>query len=46
MSTTATTVLIVEDDRKSAATLGLYLTREGFTPVTAGNGREALALFE
>jgi DNA-binding response OmpR family regulator len=38
-------VLIVEDDRKTASVLSLYLQKEGFQTLEAGNGIDALALF-
>jgi len=38
-------ILIVEDDRKTADLLRVYLAREGFTTVAAHRGREALELF-
>jgi len=38
------TILIVEDDENTSSLITLYLKREGFTPVTAGNGETALAL--
>jgi DNA-binding response OmpR family regulator len=37
-------ILIVEDDRKTAALVGLYLEREGFKTIAADNGRQALDL--
>jgi len=38
------TILIVEDDENTQALIALYLEREGFAPVTAGNGRTGLQL--
>jgi DNA-binding response OmpR family regulator len=38
------TVLLIEDDAKTASLIGVYLEREGFRPVTAADGREGLAL--
>ena len=40
------TVLVVEDDPKTAALVALYLEREGFRPVLAGDGLAALELFK
>ena len=40
------TVLVIEDDPNTAALIVLYLEREGFKPVTAGDGPEGLALAE
>jgi DNA-binding response OmpR family regulator len=37
-------ILIVEDDRKTASLVVLYLEREGFETVVANDGHEALAL--
>jgi DNA-binding response OmpR family regulator len=37
-------ILIVEDDKKTASLVELYLQREGFQTVVALDGREALAL--
>jgi DNA-binding response OmpR family regulator len=37
-------ILIVEDDRKTAALIALYLEREGFKTFSAHDGRQALAL--
>ena len=37
-------ILIVEDDRKIASLIGVYLKREGFTPRYAYDGATALAL--
>jgi len=39
-------ILIVEDDRKISSLIGVYLKREGFTPLFAYNGASALALVE
>jgi len=38
------TVLVVEDDENTSSLIALYLEREGFLPVTAGDGEKALAL--
>jgi CheY-like chemotaxis protein len=38
----ASTVLVVDDDSDLVRLMSRYLTLEGFTPVAAGNGREAL----
>ncbi len=38
------TVLVVEDDENTSSLIALYLEREGFSPVTAGDGEIALAL--
>jgi len=40
--TSATTVLVVDDDRDLVRLMSRYLSLEGFTPVTAANGRDAL----
>jgi len=40
------TVLIVEDDANIAGLLRLYLEKDGFSVLTAGNGREGLTLFD
>ena len=40
------TVLVIEDDPNTAALIALYLEREGFTPLTAGDGVEGLTLAE
>ena len=39
-------VLVIEDDRNTADLVALYLEREGFRPVTAGDGEAGLALAE
>ena len=39
-------VLIVEDDRKTASLVALYLEREGFKTITAWDGEQALKLAE
>ena len=39
-------VLIVEDDRKTASILSLYLRKEGFATIEAYSGTEALSLFK
>ena len=38
------TILIVEDDENTQSLIALYLEREGFEPVTAGDGEIALVL--
>ena len=38
------TVLVVEDDENTSSLIALYLEREGFSPVTAGDGEMALTL--
>ena len=38
------TILIVEDDENTSSLIALYLEREGFSPVIAGDGETALAL--
>ena len=38
----ASTVLVVDDDSDLVRLMSRYLKLEGFTPVPAGNGREAL----
>lgn len=43
MPTSKRCVLIVEDDRKTAATVKLYLEHEGFEAVVAHDGRVGLA---
>ena len=40
------TILIVEDDENTASLIALYLEREGFMPVTAGDGEAGLTLAE
>ena len=40
--TSATTVLVVDDDRDLVRLMSRYLSLEGFAPVTAANGRDAL----
>jgi DNA-binding response OmpR family regulator len=40
------TVLVIEDDRNTAALVALYLEREGFRPVMAGDGEAGLDLAE
>jgi len=37
-------ILVVEDDRKTAALLTVYLEREGYQTKAAGDGRETLDL--
>ncbi|MFC1814431.1 response regulator transcription factor [Thermodesulfobacteriota bacterium] len=39
-------VLVIEDDRNTAALITLYLEREGFRPVSAGDGEAGLAFAE
>ena len=39
-------VLVIEDDRNTAGLISLYLEREGYRPVTAGDGETGLALAE
>ena len=36
------TILVVDDEERMRALLRAYLTQEGFTVLTAANGREAL----
>lgn len=38
------TVLVVEDDENTASLIAVYLEREGFIPLTAGDGEQGLAL--
>ena len=40
------TVLVIEDDRRTADLVALYLKRDGFRPLTAGDGVRGLALAE
>ncbi len=40
------TVLVIEDDRNTADLIALYLEREGFRALTAGDGEAGLALAE
>ncbi|MDJ0723204.1 MAG: response regulator transcription factor [Desulfobacterales bacterium] len=40
----ARTILIIEDDRHTAALVALYLERDGFSPLVATDGRAGLAL--
>ena len=40
--TTTRPILVVDDDRKIVALVRAYLEREGFTVITANDGREAL----
>ncbi|MEW6670571.1 MAG: response regulator transcription factor [Thermodesulfobacteriota bacterium] len=40
------TVLVIEDDPNTAALIALYLEREGFKAVTAGDGSEGLIMAE
>lgn len=42
--TESKTILVVEDDENTASLIALYLKREGFMPVTAGDGEAGLAL--
>ncbi len=48
MNTTqeAKTILVVEDDENTRSLIALYLEREGFIPVTAGDGENGLRLAE
>jgi DNA-binding response OmpR family regulator len=39
-------ILVVEDDKKTASLIKLYLEREGFQTVIAYDGRQALELAE
>ena len=39
-------VLIIEDDKKTASLVSLYLEREGFKTIIAHDGREGLNLFK
>lgn len=39
-------ILVVEDDPNTAALVAMYLKREGFRPMTAGDGEAGLALAE
>ncbi|MGD8701866.1 MAG: response regulator transcription factor [Desulfosarcina sp.] len=43
-STDNKTILIVEDDHNTASLIALYLEREGFSALTAGNGASGLDL--
>jgi DNA-binding response OmpR family regulator len=45
-SPTEKTVLVIEDDRNTAALVALYLQREGFRALTAGDGEAGLAIAE
>jgi DNA-binding response OmpR family regulator len=38
------TILVIEDDPNTAALVALYLEREGFRPLTAGDGEEGVVL--
>jgi DNA-binding response OmpR family regulator len=38
------TVLVIEDDENTASLIAVYLEREGFAPLTAGDGERGLAL--
>jgi DNA-binding response OmpR family regulator len=40
----ARTILVVEDDENTASLITLYLEREGFVPLTAGDGAQGLHL--
>ena len=40
------TILVIEDDRNTANLITLYLKREGFRPLTAGDGEAGLGLAE
>jgi DNA-binding response OmpR family regulator len=44
MPDTGETILIVEDDPKTARLISLYLEKEGFQTLIAGNGRSALEI--
>ena len=37
-------ILIIEDDKKTASLVALYLDREGFKTIVAHDGRQGLAL--
>lgn len=37
-------ILIIEDDPNTAALVALYLEREGFRPIAAGDGEQGIAL--
>ena len=39
-------ILVCDDDREIARAIGIYLSNEGYTILTAYNGREALKLLE
>jgi DNA-binding response OmpR family regulator len=39
-------VLVVEDDRKIADVVRIYLEREGYQPILTGDGRQALLLLD
>jgi len=39
-------ILVVEDDPKTLALVALYLEKEGFKPLVARSGRQAMALFD
>ena len=39
-------ILVVDDDSNIVELLRLYLTKEGYTVVTANDGEEALEVFE
>jgi DNA-binding response OmpR family regulator len=40
----AKTILVIEDDENTASLITLYLEREGFAPLTAGDGAQGLHL--
>jgi len=40
------TVLVVEDDRKTAEVVRIYLERAGYRAILSADGRQALALFD
>ncbi len=42
----AKTILVVEDEASIAEVVSLYLKRAGFNVLTAGDGRQAMTLFE
>jgi DNA-binding response OmpR family regulator len=44
LQTDGVTVLIVEDDRNTAALVATYLEREGFRTVAAHDGQQALEM--
>jgi len=37
-------ILVVEDDKKTASLVALYLEREGFKTISANDGQQALEL--
>ena len=46
MSAAPQRVLVVDDEPKITEVVGSYLRRAGYTPLTAGNGAQALQLLE